>query len=59
MDARIRDFAKSILHGDKAHRDWLMAAAEAFIAGKRVPKPPKPKQQPKPHRIRDLRHALD
>jgi hypothetical protein len=37
----IRDFAKSILQGDKAHKAWLLAAAEAFIAGKKVPKPPR------------------
>ena len=40
----IRSFAHSILHGDKAHKDWLLAAAEAFIAGKKPPTPPaKPK----------------
>ena len=37
---RIREFATAILHGDPAHKAWLLAAAEAFIAGKRVPKPP-------------------
>ena len=36
----IRRFAKSILHGDKAHKDWLIEAAERFIAGKKPPKPP-------------------
>ncbi len=40
----IRAFAKAILHGDKAHKDWLIEAAEAFIADKKPPKPPpKPK----------------
>ena len=29
----IRAFAKSILHGDKAHQDWLLEAAEKFIEG--------------------------
>ena len=37
----IREFAKSILHGDKAHKDWLLAAAERFIAGKKPKKPPR------------------
>ncbi len=37
----IREFATAILHGDQAHKDWLLDAAEAFVAGKRVPKPPK------------------
>jgi hypothetical protein len=41
VDTLIRAFAKSILHGDKAHKDWLLAAADAFIAGKKPPKPPK------------------
>jgi hypothetical protein len=36
----IRAFAKSILHGDQAHKDWLLAA-EAFVAGKKVPTPPR------------------
>jgi hypothetical protein len=39
-----REFAKSILHGDKAHKAWFLAAAEAFIAGK---KPPKPTAKPR------------
>jgi hypothetical protein len=29
-----------ILHGDQGHQAWLIKAAEAFIAGKRLPKPP-------------------
>jgi hypothetical protein len=34
---RFGGFATAILHGDKAHRDWLIKA-EAFIAGKALPK---------------------
>jgi hypothetical protein len=37
----IWEFATAILHGDQAHKDWLLDAAEAFVAGKSVPKPPK------------------
>jgi hypothetical protein len=37
----IRAFAKLIQHGDEAHKARLLAAAEAFIAGKKLPKPPK------------------
>ena len=34
----IRAFAKSILRGDQAHKDWIIKAAEAFVAGKALPK---------------------
>jgi cytoskeletal protein CcmA (bactofilin family) len=37
----MRSSATAILHGDKAHRDLLIKAAEAFIAGKTAPKKPK------------------
>ena len=33
----IRLFAGAILHGDAVHREWLIEAAEAFIAGQPVP----------------------
>lgn len=32
-------FAKAILHGDQTHRDWLIEAAHAFIAGGTLPAP--------------------
>jgi hypothetical protein len=35
----VRAFAKAVLHGDDAHRAWLLEAAEAFIAGKPLPAP--------------------
>lgn len=31
-------FAVLILHGDEAHRAWLLAAAEAFINGREIPR---------------------
>jgi hypothetical protein len=34
----VGEFALAILHGDQGHRDWLIGAAEAFIAGKKAPK---------------------
>src|SRR5260221_8311668 len=37
----IRDSAKSILHDDKAHQDWLIEATERFIAGKKPPRLPR------------------
>ena len=40
-DKAVREFAVSILHGDKAHQDWLIEATERFIAGKKPPKPPR------------------
>jgi hypothetical protein len=39
-DKAVREFAVSILHGDKAHQDWPIEAAERFIAGETPPKPP-------------------
>lgn len=51
----IRNFARSILHGDDEHRKWLLEAAEAFVTGEALPAPrqiipaqgqPKPPQQP-------------
>jgi hypothetical protein len=38
-DEQIRAFAKAILHGDDEHREWLMEAAEAFIAQSPLPPP--------------------
>jgi hypothetical protein len=35
----IRRFAQAVLHGDEEHRAWLVEAAEAFIAGERMPEP--------------------
>ena len=40
-DKAVREFAVSILHGDKAHQGWLIEATERFIAGKKPPKPPR------------------
>lgn len=39
VDGRIRKFAEAILHGDPEHKDWLIRAAEAFIAGDELPAP--------------------
>lgn len=36
---KIREFARLILHGDEEHRDWLIEAADAFIAGEEMPPP--------------------
>lgn len=36
---QIRAFATAILHGDDEHRDWLLEAAERFIAGQPLPEP--------------------
>ena len=36
----INDFVDAILHGDKQHRDWLLAAAQAFKKGEPLPKQP-------------------
>lgn len=33
----IREFANAILHGDDEHRQWLLDAAECFIAGEVMP----------------------
>lgn len=33
----VREFAKAILHGSEEHRAWLLAAAEAYIAGRPFP----------------------
>ena len=41
VDVPILTFADAILHGDEAHRDRLMAAAEVFIASNKAPKKPK------------------
>ena len=35
----IRQFARAILHGDNAHRAWLLEAAEKFLEGKEIVKP--------------------
>lgn len=35
----VRAFATAILHGSEAHREWLLAAAEAFLASKPLPEP--------------------
>lgn len=32
-------FAEAVLHGDKEHREWLMEAAECWVAGKPLPEP--------------------
>ena len=37
-DAAILAFAEAISDGDAAHRSWLIAAAEAFCAGKGLPR---------------------
>jgi hypothetical protein len=36
--AAVKEFARSILHGDAEHRRWLMDAAEAFCEDKSMPK---------------------
>lgn len=38
VDAAVLAFANAISHGDEDHRRWLISAAEAFCAGKRMPK---------------------
>jgi hypothetical protein len=38
VDVAVLAFANAILHGDEDHRRWLISAAEAFCAGKRLPK---------------------
>jgi len=35
-------FAKAVQHGSEAHRRWLMAAAEAFVAHRPLPPPDAP-----------------
>jgi hypothetical protein len=43
----VREFAAAILHGDKAQKSRILKAAEAFVAGKKLPKlPVKPKLTP-------------
>lgn len=34
----VQDFAEAILHGDEKHRAWLIDAAEAWVAGRGMPK---------------------
>lgn len=41
----VREFARSILHGDEKHRQWLLDEAEKFIALKRS-SPPAPDGAP-------------
>ena len=38
VDAAVRAFTNAISHGDAEHRRWLSSAAEAFCAGKPLPK---------------------
>lgn len=38
--ATVRAFAQAILHGDEAHRAWLVSAAECFITNRPLPAPP-------------------
>lgn len=33
----VREFARSALHGDQVHQQWLLDAAENFIAGLPLP----------------------
>lgn len=33
----VRAFARAVLHGDDAHRAWLTAAAESWLAGETLP----------------------
>ncbi len=35
----IFEFTGLILHGDVAHRNWLVEAAEAYVEGKELPPP--------------------
>lgn len=35
----VRAFANAILHGDAAHRAWLLNAAERFLVGLPVSQP--------------------
>lgn len=37
---RLAAFVTEILHGDEGHKAWLWDAANAFLAGEPVPKPP-------------------
>jgi len=39
-DEAIRSFVSLILHGNAEHRAWLKEAAELFIEGRHVPRPP-------------------
>lgn len=48
---RVNDFAEAILHGDEHHRNWLLAAAEAFTEDKPLPKQPPPKEITDPEQI--------
>src|SRR5262249_32650508 len=38
VDAAVLAFAEAIAHGDAAYRRWLILAAEAFRAGKCLPR---------------------
>lgn len=33
----VRQFAKTILHGNQEHQEWLLEAAECFIRGEAMP----------------------
>ncbi len=36
----IKTFVEAILHGNFEHKEWLRAAAEAYMTGKEIPKCP-------------------
>lgn len=46
MSDDVRKFARAILHGDEVHKEWLLEAAEAFIAGEPLPPPRDAKTDP-------------
>lgn len=37
LTKQVEEFARAILHGDKAHRAWLLDAAKKFAAGEPMP----------------------
>jgi hypothetical protein len=58
-DAQVLAFAEAVLHGDNEHRDWLLAAAKAFVAGGPVPPPNgKGRAEAAEARVEELQKAL-
>lgn len=37
-DRGVKAFARAVLHGNQEHQDWLIAAADAWVAGEPLPK---------------------